>query len=145
MTRILRYLKFVSILLSIAPTRVRQEHSIRAPKPMDVMCALIGDIRVARGVYRVYDTSERLQSRMQSVPSTCSDPPFLRSTLDITPDNPALSHPEVLVQATRCCSTPSRSALADLRRRAGTSGDSSSDTFARGARKVPLNSYSYVI
>ena len=49
MTCILRHLKLASVLPPIAPTRVRQEHSIGSPKPTDGACGLVGDIHVAEG------------------------------------------------------------------------------------------------
>jgi hypothetical protein len=49
MTRILRHLKLVSVPPSIAPPRVRQEHSIGSPKPTDTARGLVVDIRVAEG------------------------------------------------------------------------------------------------
>jgi hypothetical protein len=145
MTRILCHLKLVAALscLPVFAKNFRLDRlSLRTPR---VVSQARRHTRSGEGICGVHDTSELLQSRLQSAPSACSNPPFLRSTPDITPGNLALSHPEALAQATQCRSTLSRSALADLQCRAGTSGDSSSDTFAMGARKVPLNSYSYVI
>jgi hypothetical protein len=54
----------------------------------------------------VHDTAERLPSCLHSVPPPYPKPPYLRPTLDMTRGDPALSPPEVLVQATRCCTTP---------------------------------------
>src|SRR5215831_3661747 len=56
---------------------------------------------VRGGVCCVHDTSERLQP----VPSVFPNPPFPSPTPAITPGDPSLSHPEVLVQTTRCRST----------------------------------------
>jgi len=54
-----------------------------------------------RDVWRVHDTSERLQSHSKSVHPAFPTLPFPRPTPDIIPGGPPLSHPEALVQTTR--------------------------------------------